>query len=654
MTGRLLLRIHASGTTIASEVQRTRSSAERSARALRRAGYTLGVEVITAESGPIDAARPVPADALVATCAAGTVLDPRFLPAAARALADGQAATILSHHLLIAAEGAVARRIPDSRRSAFGFASVLEHNPWPGPRVTPAAIDERAGSPDPGWSGVLALLRTGTPLITVPAINVVPDGLGARRDRLDAVGIAQIVAGLQSIAPREAPGPSEWEQRHPFASGSIRIARRGRRGLMRRARDAAGWLGGRYAERRAHRALSATPVPGASDDALSPRRDGEYGRLLADTWDDLSRVADAIIVTAQVSTRSSDGAALDYVRALVAARESAPVVRFLTTADPEDIESGLIPPAAQHLPLPASFGELTAAQRGEFLVELTAVCGARLLAVIDEPRVEDAARRAATTARPAVATQSTSLTTNGAPRDGSVATLFLNGPEQARDAVAAGLAPEHVAVRAFRPLPTLPAFTSVTQYTAAHDDVEFDAQHPFRLLWRTSDRDAPERDGELRDLIDELIARELPIVVHVHHEVGGREVAVARRAVATHLREEGTFTGGALPLPTEDYHGLILDGGMRDARAFCLQAMLLGLPIVARHHIADVAVDGVTAAVARDASTAALVDVVEALLRSRDRRRALIRTAYDASRALLARSEVTAERALEDLASTLR
>lgn len=644
MTRRLAVRIYVAANATEADVRRTRSSVQRSARAVRRAGYVLDIEIVLPGSAAPGVHHSSP-DSLIATCAAGTVLDARFLPSAARTLADGHAATILADHLLIASEGLVARRVPDSRRSAFGLATVLEQNVWPGPRVTTSAVDQRAGSPGPGWSGVLALIRTGTPMITVPAINTIPDDLSTHRDRLDAASVRQIAAGLQTIAPREAAGPSEWEMRHPVASGPIRVARRGGRGLWRRAREVAERAGDRRAQRRAQRALYASfaPDPEHRDDPLSPRRDGEYGRLLSDTWDALSRVADAVVVTAQVSTRSSDQAALHYTRALTADDDHAPVVKLITTADPGRTESGLIPLEVQHLPLSASFDDLTAAQRGEFLIELSALCDATLLAVIDDPSVEDPVRQATTTASPLVTTQSTTLATPGRRLDGSIATLIVNGPEQARAAISGGMRADLVAVRSFRPLPTLPSFATVTQYTAAHDDVDFDLDHPFRLLWRTSDEDAPERDAELAEFIQMLAARSLPVVVHVHHEIGRTGPTVERRDVTDLLRDEGQFTGGALSLPTEDYHALILDRGMRDARAFCLQAMLLGLPIVARHHIADIAVDGVTAVVAPDASMAGLVDVVEGLLSSRDRRRVLIRTAYDATCELLAQSEPTAE-----------
>ena len=637
MSRRMEVRIHVGPVTDAGSIERTRASIERSRRRLRRADCELDIRVVTRDAPAEDSSAE-----LIAVCTAGDVLDPRFLASAVTLLdARGLRAVIHSDRVLVAGPSPEILRTPDTRARSLGLEALIDGDPWPGARVTSRRVETELGRLEPGHSGSSAAVAAGVPQLTVDAVNIVSDdGLptGPPALLLDADRVAEGLAALNA-APSDTR--TSWESNHPVASGPIRIARRGRRGLLRRARTARAGISDRLARRTALRLLDElvpehAPLP---DSAFATDRGtlrfGEYAPALVNAWQSLGRSTDVILVTPQVSTRSSDQTALQYARVL--AGSAAGRVAILTSGEPARTDSGLIPREVLHYPVPDVFRRLEPSLQTAFVEQLAQMTSARHLVVVDRGLHSGLG---STRPRPGGTRVWVHAMPDADALDalaGTTATLLAEGPRAARAiSEALGVEPDRVRVHVPPPLPVMPEFDSVTQYTAAHDDLAFDDAHPFRVLWRTSADDAPERAQLLSAFLTSIAASGLPIRVHLHHEVGTDSELPPTVEEAPGLVAGGVFTGGLSIVPSENYHALVVDAGVSDGRTLSIQAMLLGLPIVASAPgDPDLFEDGETAVVVENGDAESLLQGIRMLFDSRDARRGIIRGAYDRARGLV-------------------
>lgn len=658
-------------------LDRTLRSIGRSRHALRRLKCSARLLIVTTEStGDSDqwaqSAARIPVsfvtdpraavlqglapDAPIAVCDAGEILDPDFLASALRALQGyGSRAVVHSEHILIAGSEPILLRTPDTRRGAPSFEALLDSDPWPGCEVTTAAVlaeferDATASSAS-GHLWRLETIAAGVPQLTVAAINVLPsDQWEAQARAVLPIDTARLEAGLdllrRSSASRSA-AVAAWERDHPVASGPIRIVRRGRRRLRRLVPV----LRLKLRQRRSYRqALRHLREVGHSD-AIAPtatistrhgdtRGDG-YARLLMHAWVSLARAADILLVTPQVSTRSSDRVALHYARVLAGDAADKRRAVLLTCGSPERTESGLIPVEVSHYPISAEFARLTADRQVRLIAQLGVLLHAQHVLAVDAPFSAVMVGRSLPSSadtRMWVHVSSSRFFADEPISASSTVTVIAEGPAAAEHASARlGVDAGRVRIHVPPALPVTPDFDTVTQYTAAYDDDEFDEEHPFRVLWRTSDEDDAGRSALLDRILALVSERRLPIRLHGHHEAGSvRAGTRPPRSADPHFEDDGEFTGGLLDVPSENYHLLLLDPGIVDARAFTVQAMLLGLPVLAVQPADDdLILHDVTGLVARDAMPASLVSSIETLSNSRDTRRRLIRAAHDRAKGL--------------------
>lgn len=172
-------------------------------------------------------------------------------------------------------------------------------------------------------------------------------------------------------------------------------------------------------------------------------------------------------------------------------------------------------------------------------------------------------------------------------------------------------------------------------YTAAHDDPEFDEARPFKLLWPHR-LDGEKRPDALLAIADEAARRGVPIGIDVY----GQRVLSAESG---NLLEEfqrrgidyrGPYSGGLVSLPTTEYHAMLLTSAWEGMPLVVVQSMMLGLPVISTavggvpdlvtHRVSGMLVPGPD-----DAD--AFVTAIEELVRDRELRRAIIRSAYDAA-----------------------
>lgn len=672
----LTVRVTVDAASPRSDVERTLASIGRTRRALRQSLRGVAIVLVAppdraVELGaiawhevcrlPVSVRSTADADwdvplGYVAVCRAGEFVDRRFLPRAVELLDRfGSRAIVHPHHVLVATTPPRLLRLPDTRRDHIPLDAFVDGDPWPGILCTSTGVLQTVGDPrgdrtTAGSEWATEAIRLAIHHLTVPSIEVIPaEAWGPPTEPPAAPPLDVVSTGLRALLPPAPARPgalSQWEEQHPIVSGPIRIVRRGRRGALRRARA----LGARFDDRRARhdarrrlRSLGAAEatVPQHAEPPGTPHpQSAPSSSVVAAGWRDLGGSADILIVTPRISTRSDDQVGLAYAKALIARSPEGTRIVLATTGEPGTTESGLIPVQITHYPLSQAFRELVPELRVRVITQLALALGSGHMIVIDDELAEASARIRLGAGRDTKVWVHTARGLDASvmydpgsqPRSSRI---IAEGPHAARRAAARfGLTLDDVEVLVPPPLPVTPEFDSVTQYTAAHDDVEFDDAHPFHVLWRTTDDDGPQRRDALVRLAETIAARELPVRLHLHHEIGSRAGSGSGAPVAPVLQDHGEFSGGLRDIPTENYHALIVDAAAQ-SRASTLQAMLLGLTIIAAPTPDADIIDETTALIVSNAEPDALADAIEGLLVSRDLRRLLIRGAYDRAASLV-------------------
>jgi glycosyltransferase involved in cell wall biosynthesis len=168
--------------------------------------------------------------------------------------------------------------------------------------------------------------------------------------------------------------------------------------------------------------------------------------------------------------------------------------------------------------------------------------------------------------------------------------------------------------------------------TRAYNNRYFSAKNPFRVIWPHR-LDKEKRPDSLLEIARIIREAGMPVTLHVYGQqvLSDGEESLMKSLTAAGVTYHGPYGGGLAALPTHDYHALLLTSESEGLPLVLVQAMFLGLPVIAS------AVGGVTDIV-KDRSTGLLADGpddaagfvagIRYLMESLDARRALIEAAY--------------------------
>lgn len=180
-------------------------------------------------------------------------------------------------------------------------------------------------------------------------------------------------------------------------------------------------------------------------------------------------------------------------------------------------------------------------------------------------------------------------------------------------------------------------FGEVVKQTAAFYDREFSAEFPFRVVWPHR-LDKEKRPDTLLRIAERVHAERLPIEIHVYGQVilnNGNDDLIPQ-LTSVGVKYMGSYSGGLLALPTEEFHALLLTSESEGMPLVLAQSLLLGLPVVASAvgGVVDLITDHETGLLTDGPDDIdGFVDSLTALMNSVELRRELIRKGYESAAA---------------------
>lgn len=183
--------------------------------------------------------------------------------------------------------------------------------------------------------------------------------------------------------------------------------------------------------------------------------------------------------------------------------------------------------------------------------------------------------------------------------------------------------------------PALSPTPAIRRGSRAYNNSYFSDANPFLLLWPHR-LDKEKRPEALVAIAHGLRDRGIPAKIHVYGQqvLSGEGQSLMKSLADAGVEYRGPYEGGLSALSTEDYHALLLTSESEGLPLVLVQAMLLGLPVIATAvgGVTDIIRGGYTGLLAAGPDdTDGFVEAIERLYSSRDERRRLIESAYAAA-----------------------
>lgn len=376
----------------------------------------------------------------------------------------------------------------------------------------------------------------------------------------------------------------------------------------------------------------------------------EYAEVLEYVWDNLRGQTDILVLAPWVGVGGADLVTINYARVLIGQAELHERVALLTTADAERTLPELLPAGLRHRQLPSAFRRFHKHRRQQLIAQALLLIRPKLILSIGCFDFTQALRAYAPQicARSAVYVSFFAFDrigtghypTNPITDDAQRRYLALLAGIVTDNSVTAGLLRDalgvpHDLVKVHRQpaLPEPPTLLEVTEGSAAYDDEQFDAAHPFEIVWPHR-LDREKRPDSLVRIAERLREAGVPARLHVHGSaiLHGEDPDPRHRLRQLGVVIHGPYTGGLPALPIKTYHCMLLTSESEGLPLSIVQAMLLGLPVVAS------AVGGVVDII-EDRRSGLLtggpddiegfVRSIEELIASRSLRRELIRRGHE-------------------------
>lgn len=349
-----------------------------------------------------------------------------------------------------------------------------------------------------------------------------------------------------------------------------------------------------------------------------PTWEGEndgYADLLTHLVFAMEGRADAIVAAPWVGIGGADIVAANYAKGLNLMPENMGSVTLLTTQLSTRTLSDALPSGAHHLQMPEAFASMSSERQRRLLAQVVILARPKVLVSVNcfdvtrslelfGPQITDATRVYLTlfafdNVGPGTGYPTNPITDN-AQRNylSDISGLITDNSRTAiRVQEILGLDDTLIKVHHQPGLREHQSFTALIRESRAYNDVEFSDDSPFRVMW-------PHRlDKEKRpDVLMEIASRAsdlgLPFEFHVHGQTVMSEQSddILTDLQNMGLRYHGPYAGGLSTLDVSRYHGILLTSESEGLPLVLVQAMHLGIPVVASNvgGVPDIVEDGVT------------------------------------------------------------
>lgn len=384
-----------------------------------------------------------------------------------------------------------------------------------------------------------------------------------------------------------------------------------------------------------------------------PEYDG-YAEVLTDLVSELLGKSEAIIAAPWVGIGGADMVAVNYMKAVVASPNMAGRVTALTTYLPQRTMPNLIPRDVHHTQIPESWRLMTPDRQRQLLAQVMILLKPKLLISVNCFDVTNSLQLYGKQMsgetdifltlfafdRIGTGNYPTNPITDDAQR-GFLADIkgLITDNSQTASQVSEilGLDDSFVKIHRQPALAEIPSFENFIKYTPSYNESKFSPDFPAKIVWPHR-LDKEKRPDALLNVVARASELGLPVQFHVHGQAvlssNGKNVLdeMAKLGVIYH----GPYSGGLTSIPFDEYHGLLLTSESEGLPLVVVQAMHLGLPVIASAvgGVIDIVEDSKTGFLtAGPDDVDGFIRAITTLMENRDLRRKIIRTAYDFAKA---------------------
>lgn len=374
-----------------------------------------------------------------------------------------------------------------------------------------------------------------------------------------------------------------------------------------------------------------------------------YAAILVDTYAELRSHADVMVLAPWVGVGGADLVARNYLSALLTEAATRDRVSLLTTAAAERTLTHLLPSGTRRTQLPPEFRALHESQRSRLVAQLLVLLRPKVILSIGcfdftQALVRYGAQLGSSSAiflslfgfdHIGMGSYPTNPITDDSQRNylGMIAGIITDNSKTATRLELLGLSPEKVRVH-YQPAVVRPVDkVEAPMDTAAWRDGSFSRANPFEVIWPHR-LDREKRPDAVIEIARSFRARKMPARIHVFGtrvlHAGDPDPTRAMRKAGVVLH--GPYNGGLVSLPMENYHTLLLTSENEGLPLTLVQAMLLGVPVVASNvgGVSDIVTHEETGLlVSGPDDIEGFVRAIEMLIESRELRRRLIHAGYN-------------------------